>query len=307
MPKRFLSRSASSDQVVARAALADYLGERATGGMPVLLLALERRLHHLHRDVGRKPFEGRLGSFALPEAEDGAHELRDDQHREDEAEDARERSRHGAGGGGRALRGPSRLPFSRPLRWPWPPLRTRMRAPLWRGSTSCGIGPVWPRSPSSLMPRHPRPFRFASPPSPPSPPALRAWPSRDSRRWPSPALRRASRFSMPGRHRPVPSSSSESSASSAAASAASAAMCLRAWKADLASCEAAASEAFASALLSLLERACSEEGFDPLAFALGPAVPRLADEAGGDGVGARRARHLRRIDSALLGGHGGIR
>ena len=90
-------------QAVAHAALADDLGERASGGVAVFLLAFERRLHHLHRDVRGKPFERGLLGLAFPEAEDRACDLRDDEGRQHKAKRAREGPRHGGCGrrGGR--------------------------------------------------------------------------------------------------------------------------------------------------------------------------------------------------------------
>ncbi len=90
-------------------------------GVPVLLLALERRLDHLVGDVGRQPLEGGFGRFVFPEPEKGAHDLGDCEHGEQKRHDRREHARHGdsdrrdrahdralAAGGCRSLRSPGR-------------------------------------------------------------------------------------------------------------------------------------------------------------------------------------------------------
>ena len=85
--------------MVALPRLDDDLRDRAPRGMPVLLLACERLLDHLVGDVGRQPLEGRLGGLVFPEAEEGAHDLGDREHGEQERQDRREHARDGDGGG----------------------------------------------------------------------------------------------------------------------------------------------------------------------------------------------------------------
>ena len=108
-------------------ALADDLGDGAAGGVAVLLLAFERRLHHLHGHVRGKPLEGRPRRRVVPEPEDRAGQLGHGERREDEAqrpsEDAGEGPRRGRRGGserpprpflrGRARRRPGGLPGTR--------------------------------------------------------------------------------------------------------------------------------------------------------------------------------------------------
>ena len=80
-------------EVVAHAGLEDDLRERASRGVPVLLLALERLEHHLVGDVGRQARDRPLRVvLVLPEPEEGAEELACQQRRQ----------HHGQGGRGGA-------------------------------------------------------------------------------------------------------------------------------------------------------------------------------------------------------------
>ena len=56
--------------VVSLPALADDLGDRAAGRVPVLLLGVEGGLHHLVGDVGRQSLHGLLVRLVLPESEE---------------------------------------------------------------------------------------------------------------------------------------------------------------------------------------------------------------------------------------------
>ena len=104
---------------VALAGLLDDLRDGAARRVPVLLLALERRLDHLVGDVGRQPLEALLGGRVVPEAEQRAQQLRDGERACDEGHDpghrpeqggrrARDRARD-RGGGALRPRGSGRL------------------------------------------------------------------------------------------------------------------------------------------------------------------------------------------------------
>ena len=108
-------------EVVALPRLDDDLRDRASCGVPVLLLTRERLLDHLVGDVGRQPLEGGFGRLVFPEPEKGAHDLGDCEHGEQKRHDRREHARHGdsnrrarahdralAAGGCRSLRSPGR-------------------------------------------------------------------------------------------------------------------------------------------------------------------------------------------------------
>ena len=113
MPKRFLSRSARAERPSPCAALADDLREGAARRVPVLLLALERGLHHLHRHVRRQPLERSLRSRVAPEPEDRARNLGDGQRCENEAQHAGQDPRKGAGRGCGRSRGLAPSSFRR--------------------------------------------------------------------------------------------------------------------------------------------------------------------------------------------------
>ena len=101
-------------EAVALPALADDLREGAARRMSVLLLALERGLHHLHRHVRRQPLERSLRSRVAPEPEDRARNLGDGQRCENEAQHAGQDPRKGAGRGCGRSRG--RPPCGDPVR-----------------------------------------------------------------------------------------------------------------------------------------------------------------------------------------------
>ncbi len=104
---------------VALAGLLDDLRDGAARRVPVLLLALERRLDHLVGDVGRQPLEALLGGRVVPEAEQRAQQLRDGERAGDEGHDAGHRPEQGGrcardrardrGGGALRPRGSGRL------------------------------------------------------------------------------------------------------------------------------------------------------------------------------------------------------
>ncbi len=77
------------------AGLLDDLRYGAARRVPVLLLALERRLDHRVGDVGRQPLEALLGGRVVPEAEQRAQQLRDGEYARDEGHDAGHRPEQG--------------------------------------------------------------------------------------------------------------------------------------------------------------------------------------------------------------------
>lgn len=153
-------------EAVALPALADDLREGAARRMTVLLLALERGLHHLHRHVRRQPLERSLRSRVAPEPEDRARYLGDGQRCEDEAQHAGQDPRKGTGRGcgrsrglapsslrrGAGGEGPAGLPPDRPERRPrpsGPAARRFLRGPAaTQGSPFPGQAPSRPFSAS---------------------------------------------------------------------------------------------------------------------------------------------------------------
>ena len=181
MPNRLWLLRGEPREVVALPRLDDDLRDRASCGVPVLLLTRERLLDHLVGDVGRQPLEGGFGRFVFPEPEKGAHDLGDCEHGEQKRHDRREHARHGdsdrrdrahdralAAGGCRGLRRPGgslagcRVPGPRGSAMPECPCLSMLGCPL-----QSDPSPSRPQAPSlrrrAVRSRNARPVRHRSP------------------------------------------------------------------------------------------------------------------------------------------------